>query len=107
MHFLVSFTIPGGLQNRIISANSWSSCLSYCEGTGLYFRNITDLSTAIINYASPGTNCYQISALDENGINVSAFVWESNFDAVTVWIDSQNFQKVNSILLSNNSYVIV
>ena len=107
MHFLVNFNITSGIQTRVISADSWSSCLTYCQGTGLYFRGITDVSTATIAYNVPGTTCFQVAARNEDGINVSAYVWESNFDTLAVWIDAQNYQQVNSIQLSNNSYVIV
>lgn len=107
MHFLVNFNIPGGYQTRVISTDSWNSCVSYCQETGLDFRSITDISNSVISYNSPGTNCYQLNAKDANGLNVSAFVWESNFDNLSKWVDLQNFQSINSLQLSNNSYIII
>jgi hypothetical protein len=34
MNFLATLINSGTQVNKIINANSWSSCLAYCEGTG-------------------------------------------------------------------------
>jgi hypothetical protein len=105
MYFLVTFNLFGGNEQRLVSANTWSSCLTYCEGTELNFQSITNVSTAIVAYNSPGTNCYRISGNYVDGTIFNGYVWETNFDSLTVWLDSQNFQSVNLVQLSNISYV--
>ncbi len=107
MNFLA---ILGSAQTQVqyvISANSWSSCLAYCEGTGLSINSIQLISQSTIHYNVAGTNSYQLQALDAQGAPIQCIVWETNFDSLTTWVDSQGYQSIKSLQQSNKTYVVV
>jgi hypothetical protein len=103
----MNFSVILGTQEQlVISAPSWSACLAYCEGTGKPIQNIQLISAQIINYNVEGTNCYTVSAL-KNAITENHLVWESNFDTLNTWIESQGFSSVQLVITSNKAYVVV
>ena len=107
MNFIASLGVGQSAQQFVISANTWSSCLAYCEGTGLDINSIQVINQITIHYNIPGTNSYQIQALDSQGGVVNSIVWETNFDSLSTWIDSQGLQSVKTIVQSNKTYVVV
>lgn len=107
MNFLVQLNGESGQEQRVINASSWSTCLAYCEGTGLTILTIQSIPNAIVNYNVSGNTCYNVSAINSEGGLESHYVWESNFADVSTWVESQGFQSVNIIQSSNKSYVVV
>ena len=107
MNFTISLG-TGNLQEfSIVNASSWSNCLAYCEGTGLQINSIQFIPNSIIVHNTETTNCFQVLAKSSEGTNTNYLVWENTFDDLTTWINSQSFQSVLSIQLSNKSYVVV
>ncbi len=109
MNFLVTFNSPTQQQTiEVINASSWATCLAYCEGKGLDIFQIQQLPNAVIfDNVSGSTNCFQVVAKNSSNVLVNNYVWETDFDSLTTWIDLQGFQSIQSILLSNKSYVVV
>jgi len=110
MNFLVQLTNSGTVVSKIINANSWSSCLAYCEGTGLEIN--------IINYLSPNTNVVVNDPSSENCYNVSLksnitntftnyFVFATDFSSIETWIGQQEDVTVTGVILSQKSYLTV
>jgi hypothetical protein len=107
MNFLAILGATPSQQQHVISANTWSSCLAYCEGTGLSINSIQLIPQATIHYNVVGTNSYQVTALDALGAPITSIVWETDFDSLTSWLDSQGYQLVKLVQQSNKSYVVV
>ena len=109
MNFLVTFNSPTQQQTiEVVNASSWATCLAYCEGTGLDIFQIQQLPNAVIFHNVPGsTSCYQVVAKNASNVLINNYVWETDFDSLTAWIDLQGFQSVQSVQFSNKSYVIV
>ena len=108
MIFYVSFTNQSSQLPLIINASSWSSCLAYCEGTGNPLQSIQYLPNAVANNNVTGiTNCYQVLVRNAQAEQVNHYVWETDFNSLTTWIESQQFSQVLTIQNSNKSYVVV
>ena len=107
MNLLAILGVSSSQQQVVISANTWSSALAYCEGTGLQINSIQLVNQATIHYNVPGTNSYQVTALDSQGVQVNNIVWETDFDSLTAWMDSQGYQTIKTVQQSNKSYVVV
>lgn len=107
MNFLAILGTPQTQTQYVISANSWSSCLAYCEGTGLGIISIQVISQSTVHYNVPGTNSYQVQGLDAQGTPIQSLVWETSFDSLATWLDSEGYQSIKTILQSNKTYVVV
>lgn len=107
MNFSAILGVSTSQTQYVISASSWSSCLAYCEGTGLQINTIQLINQATLHYNVPGTNSYQITAVDSEGVTVNNIVWETDFDSLTTWVDSQGYQSVKTVQQSNKTYVVV
>ena len=60
MNFQASLGTGSTQEQRIINASSWSTCLAYCEGTGLNISAIQLLPTVnIVQLDLETTDCYQ------------------------------------------------
>ena len=112
MNFQVTFSAGTGPVNssfKIINASSWSTCLAYCEGTGDGISQIINLSNTevVINDAS-STNCYQISLKsDTTQLLTSYMVFDTSYDTLQTWINSQTNKTVTNIGLQQKTYVVV
>ena len=107
MNFLAILGTPQSQQQFVISANSWSSCLAYCEGTGQEIISIQHLINGSFYPNVSGTNCYQVAATNSSNQLINNWVWETSFDSLTTWIDAQGFLSVVSVQFSNKTYVVV
>jgi hypothetical protein len=103
MNFLATLS----QQQYVISANTWSECLAYCEGTGLDITSIQLIPQAITHYNVAGTNSYQVTALDSEGSQINNIVWETDFNSLSTWLDSQGYESIRTIQQSNKTYVVV
>jgi hypothetical protein len=108
MNFLA--TLSNSQVNKIINADSWSSCLAYCEGTGLNINSIVQLSssTSVILKDSTTENCYNVS-LRSNISTTSSnnFVFANDFNSLETWLADQTDFIVVGIQLTQKSYVTV
>ena len=107
MNFQVSLGEGPSQEIRIVVANSWSTCLAYCEGTGLQLKSIQSLlnvNMVIIN--SGTTNNYQVN-LKSDGIISNYMVWASDYTTFNTWIDSQTNAELINLQLANKLYVTV
>jgi hypothetical protein len=110
MNFLLTLTDSGAPVNQLINANSWSSCLAYCEGTGFDINNITLLSSnisVVINDAT-SQNCFTISFISkETNASSNYFVFDTDFETLQTWLNTQTDKTVRNIQTNKNSYVTV
>jgi|688.fasta_scaffold116152_7 hypothetical protein len=110
MNFLVTFTNSGTQINKLINANSWSSCLAYCEGTGFDINNIVKLSSnvSVILKDPTSENCYNVN-LKSNSSNTNSnnFVFANDFNSLETWLADQTDITVMYIQLTQKSYVTV
>ena len=106
MNFLVVFG-TGTPQQYIVSANTWSSCLAYCEGTGKEIQSIGTLSKVTFFPNVSGTNSYQVTCSNAQGDLKNLVVWETNVDSLLTWLDSQGYNSIKTIQQSDKSYVVV
>jgi len=112
MNFQVTFSAGTGPVNssfKIINASSWSTCLAYCEGTGIDISQIWYLANTevVVNDAS-SSNCYQISLKSSTTQLITTYmVFDTNYDTLQTWIENQTNKSVLSINLQPKTYVVV
>jgi hypothetical protein len=107
MNFQASLGTGSTQEQRIINASSWSTCLAYCEGTGLNITNIQLLSLVnIVQLDSETTDCYQ-GTIKVNGVATQYFVWANSFDSFNTWFDTLTNPVLQNIQFSNKLYVTV
>jgi len=110
MNFLATLTDSGTPVNKVINANSWSSCLSYCEGTGFDINNLTLLSsnvTVVLNNVS-SENCFTVFLIStETNASSNYFVFDTDFESLQTWLNAQTGKTVISIQTNKKSYVTV
>ena len=111
MNFLATLTDSGVFLNKLINANSWSSCLAYCEGTGFDINNITLLSsnnvTVVLNNAS-SENCFNVLLTsNETNANSNYIVFDTDFESLQTWLNAQTGKTVVSVQTNKKSYVTV
>ena len=107
MNFQVSFS-GSPTTIKIINAPSWSSCLAYCEGTGLVVNSISLMSTQIIVNDESTTNCYSVSLISNTTNLPSTYcVFDTDYNSLQNWINSQTEKSVKAIILNQQSYVVV
>jgi hypothetical protein len=112
MNFQVTFSAGTGPVNssfKIVNASSWATCLAYCEGTGDGISQIMNLNNieVVINDDS-STNCYQVS-LKSNTTQLltSYIVFDTSYDTLQTWINSQTNKSVANINVQQKTYVVV
>jgi hypothetical protein len=110
MNFLATLTDSSVPVNKIINANSWSSCLAYCEGTGFDINNIVLLSsnfTVVLNNAS-SENCFSVFLIsNETNASSNYFVFDTDFESLQTWLNAQTGKTVINIQTNKKSYVAV
>jgi hypothetical protein len=110
MNFLLTLTDSGAPVNQLINANSWSSCLAYCEGTGFDINNITLLSSnisVVINDAT-SENCFTVLFISkETNTGSNYFVFDTDFETLQTWLSTQTDKTVFNIQTNKKSYVTV
>jgi hypothetical protein len=107
MNFISSFS-GSPTATKIINAPSWSSCLAYCEGTGLGILSITSYNGQIIVNDDTTSNCYSVSLISDTTKVVSSYqVFDTDYNTLQTWINAQTGKTVIGITLSEKSYVVV
>ena len=107
MNFQASLGTGSTQEQRIINASSWSTCLAYCEGTGLNITNIQLLPNVnIVQLSTETTDCYQ-GTIKVNGVATQYFVWANSFDSYNTWFESLTNPVLQNIQFSNKLYVTV
>jgi hypothetical protein len=110
MNFIATLSNSGTQVSKIINANSWSSCLAYCEGTGFDINSILQLSSSISVILKDPTseNCYSVF-LKSNSSSTSSsnFVFANDFNSLETWLAEQTDASVVNIQLQQKSYVTV
>jgi hypothetical protein len=107
MNFQASLGTGSTQEQRIINASSWSTCLAYCEGTGLNISNIQLLpNVSIVQLSTETTDCYQ-GTIKVNGVATQYFVWANSFDSFNTWFESLTNPVLQNIQFSNKLYVTV
>lgn len=110
MNFILNLTDSGLAVNKILNADSWSSCIAYCEGTGFDINNITLLSsnaTVVLNNPS-SQNCFIILFVSkETNVTYNYFVFDTDFENLQTWLNTQTDKTVLSIQTNKYSYVTV
>ena len=107
MNFQVLLGEGASQETNFIVAPSWSSCLAYCEGTGLSFNGINSLpNTQVVILDSGTTNCYQVTLLI-NGVTVIYSVWANTYASFNTWLDSLTNAELKSLQFTNKLYVTV
>ena len=110
MNFLATLSNSETQVNKIINANSWSTCLAYCEGTGLNINSIVQLSssTQIVLEDPTSENCYNVFLkLNSSNTNSNNFVFANDFNSLETWLAEQTDVTIMSIQLTQKSYVTV
>jgi hypothetical protein len=107
MNFQVSLGVAPSQELRVVIANSWSTCLAYCEGVGSSINSINQIDSVNMIIVDSGTNsCYQVNL--KNGSVVSNYmVWASTYSSFNTWLDSQVDVELVSLQFSNKLYVTV
>lgn len=110
MNFLSTLTDSGLVVNKFINANSWSSCLAYCEGTGFEINSISSLSSNVnVVLNNPASeNCFTVLFISkETNASSNYFVFDTNFESLQTWLNTQTDKTVVSIQTNKKSYVTV
>ncbi len=107
MNFQASLGTGSTQEQRIINASSWSTCLAYCEGTGLDIVTIQLLPLVnIVQLSTETTDCYQ-GTIKVNGVATQYFVRANSFDSFNTWFESLTNPVLQNIQFSNKLYVTV
>jgi hypothetical protein len=105
MNFQVSLGEASSQELRIVIANSWSTCLAYCEGVGSQLNSINQIDTVNMVIVDSGTNsCYQVN-LKSGSVVSNYMVWASSYSSLNTWLDSQVNVEVAAIQFANKLYV--
>ena len=107
MKFQVSLGVAPSQELRVVIANSWSTCLAYCEGVGSSINTINQIdSINMVIIDSGATGCYQVTL--KNGSVVStSMVWASTYSSFNAWLDNQVDVELTTLQFSNKLYVTV
>ena len=92
---------------KLINAPSWSSCLAYCEETGLVLNSMGSFNDEIVINDNTTTNCYLVTLLSETMVNTNHVVFDTNYNTLQTWINAQTGKTCIGIRLSEKSYVVV
>ena len=107
MNFLASFS-GSPTVTKIINAPSWSSCLAYCEGTGLGVISISTYNGQIVINDDTSSNCYNVTLLsDASRVNLNYLVFDTDYNTLQNWINAQTGKSVLGLSVSEKSYVVV
>ena len=107
MNFQVNLGSGSTQEQRIVNTSSWSTCLAYCEGTGLDIVTIQLLPLVnIVQLSTETTDCYQ-GTIKVNGVATQYFVWANSFDSFNTWFESLTNPVLQNIQFSNKLYVTV
>jgi hypothetical protein len=112
MNFQVTFSAGTGPVNstlKIINASSWSNCLAYCEGIGSEISQIWCLGNmeVIVNDETT-TNCFQVVLKSTTTqLQNTYMVFDTSYNTLQTWINSQTNKTVTSISLQQKTYVVV
>jgi hypothetical protein len=105
MNFQVSLGESTSQELRVVIANSWSTCLAYCEGVGSKLNSITELNTMNMVVVDSGTtNCYQVN-LKSGSVTSNNMVWASTYSSFNTWIDNQVDVELTTLQFTNKLYV--
>ena len=92
---------------KLINAPSWSSCLAYCEETGLVLNSMGSFNDEIVINDNTTTNCYLVTLLSETMVNTNHVVFDTDYNTLQTWINAQTGKTCIGIRLSEKSYVVV
>ena len=92
---------------KLINAPSWSSCLAYCEETGLVLNSMGSFNDEIVINDNTTTNCYLVTLLSETMVNTNHVVFDTDYNTLQTWINAQPGKTCIGIRLSEKSYVVV
>ena len=107
MNFQVSLGEASSQEIRIVIANSWSTCLAYCEGVGSKLNSINQMDTVNMVIIDSETNsCYQAN-LKSGGVLLNYMVWASSYSSFNTWLDSQVNVELVTLQITNKLYVTV
>jgi hypothetical protein len=107
MNFQVNLSSGSTQEQRIVDASSWSTCLAYCEGTGLTIVSIQTLpSVNIVQLDTETVECYQ-GTIKVNGLATQYLVWANSFDSFNTWFDTLTNPVLQNLQFSNKLYVTV
>ena len=105
MNFQVSLGEASSQEIRIVIANSWSTCLAYCEGVGSQLNSINQIDTVNMIIVDSGTNnCYRVT-LNNGSVTSTSMVWASTYSSFNTWLDTQVDVELITIQFSNKLYV--
>jgi len=110
MYFLTYSKLNGDENQRLIQANSWSSCLAYLEGTSEEISQIlkvNDNVTVVIGNPNT-TNFYNVSLKDSTTQQNSQYIlFQNSYADLQTWVSQQVNKQVNSLSNSEKTYVVV
>jgi hypothetical protein len=107
MEFQVNLSSGATQEQRVINTSSWSTCLAYCEGTGMDLSTIQALPQTNIVIHDLGTNnCYQ-AYIKLGGAPINYWVWANDFQSFNTWVNTLTNPVVEIIQNSNKLYVTV
>ena len=92
---------------KLINAPSWSSCLAYCEETGLVLNSMGSFNDEIVINDNTTTNCYLVTLLSETMVNTNHVVFDTDYNTLQTWINAQTGKTCIGIRLSEKTYVVV
>ena len=105
MNFQVSLGVAPSQELRVIVANSWSTCLAYCEGVGSSINSISEIdSINMVIIDSGTTGCYQVT-LKNGSVLSTSMVWASTYSSFNTWLDSQVDIELVTLQFTNKLYV--
>ena len=112
MNFQVLFsagTSPANSSLKIINASSWSTCLAYCEGTGVAIGQILYLAnTEVVVNDETTTNCFQVTLKSSTTqLQNTYMVFDTSYNTLQTWIEAQTNKTVVNISLQQKTYVVV
>lgn len=95
------------VESLLISASTWSNCLSYCEGTGKELQSISYTSNSLKVVNQSLNYCFSVSLKDDvTGTISNIFIFDTYFNVIA-WIDSQSGKSLATLSKQNKQFVSI
>ncbi len=101
-------TISGNTtpQQYIISANSWSECSSYLEGTGKQINSISQFNQILI-LNDVNSDSYYVTLKTDATELVSNYLIFDTYSNVIDWINSQSGKSLNNLVYQLKTFISI
>ena len=105
MLFSCSLQISGVNSNKLISGNTWSSCVAYLEGTGDVISSVNIQNQIFIGNNTSSSESYNVNLKDDVTSMSSSYIIYDTYANVISWVNSQTGKSLQNLQYQNRPFV--